>query len=54
MLGIVTWLVKRIAEKLPSRYRSAIIRPYKSNYSSFKEDCREIVNHSLPARKKLP
>ena len=37
---IVLWLVKRIAEKLPSHYGSAIIRPYKSNFSfdSFKEN----------------
>ena len=48
MLGIVTWLVKQIAEKLPSRYGSAII----TFYSSFEENCREIVNHSLPARRK--
>ena len=33
---------------------SAIIRPYKSFYSSFKEHCREIVHYSLPARKKPP
>ena len=31
ILGIVTWLVRRIGEKLPSRYGSAIICPYKSN-----------------------
>ena len=41
ILGIVTWPVKRITEKLPSLYGSAIIRPYKSNfYSYFKENCQ--------------
>ena len=28
MLGIVTWFVKRIAEKFPSRYGAVIIRQH--------------------------
>ena len=54
MLGIVTWLVKRIAEKFPSGYGLAVIRQYANLtfYSSFEENCRQIVNYSLPPRRK--
>ena len=47
-LGIATWLVKRIAEKLPSRYGAAIKRQHTNItfYSSFEENCRQMASYS--------
>ena len=49
MLGIFAWLVKRIAERFPSRYGTAIIRQHANLtfYSSFEENCRQLVNYNL-------
>ena len=56
MLGNVTWLLKRIAEKLLSRFGVVIIGQHTNIifHSSFEENRRQIVNYSLPTRKKLP
>ena len=45
MLDMITWLVKGIAEKLPSRYGAAIIRQHTNItfYFSFEETCWQIV-----------
>ena len=44
MLYIVIWLVKRIVEKFPSRYRAAILCQHTNLtfYSSFEENCQQI------------
>ena len=54
MLGITTWLGRRIAEKFSSLYGTAIIRQHTNLtfYSSFEENCQQIVNYSLPPRRK--
>ena len=54
MLGIVTWLVKQIAEKLSSDYGAAIMRQHTNltYYSSFEQNCQQIVNYILAPRRK--
>ena len=46
--------VKRITEKLSRRYGAAIVRQQTNItfYFSFDENCRQIVNYSLPSTKK--
>ena len=46
MLGNVTWLLKQIAENIPLPYGRKVV----TFYSSFEENCQQIVNYSLPPR----
>ena len=54
MLGIVNWLVKRIAEKLPSRYvtyNGCCQHKNLTFYSSIEENCQQIVSYRLRPKK---